>query len=466
MSQLETPEAEARAAATAAGWEPHLVAFVCKWCSSAGADMAGTTRRKYSPNVRLVRFPCTGRMNPLFILKAFSTGADGVLVSGCHPGDCHYVQGNLVARRRFTVFRSIMDFIGLDMKRLHFAWVSAAEGLKWTEVVDDLTNDVRTVGPAPRFESESAAQAFEPAQPQTPDPGGLLSPDQQAAIASNMQTLTSKLLDDGSVDTVYGYVAGSLSGRSVPGRFESSEEVAGLTWDEGCLTNLSTYLKRQTDGSKIGLVIKLCDAAGVCGLIREGQVSREDLVLIGAQCSGAGLEKCIDCTGEVSRSCDWIVTENGASPGEATTDPPSSSSFEALDGEIASLEALPPEQRWAYWQDQFVRCLRCYACRASCPLCYCDNCIAHKHRPQWIPTTIDEQGNAAWNIVRALHLAGRCSGCGECSRICPAHIRLDLLNRRVEQEVKLRFGAELPTDASVPTVFNLFKMEDPDDYIR
>ena len=96
------------------GWQPDIVAMVCRWCTYAGADLAGTSRLTYPATVRLVRFPCTGRMNPLFILKAFEHGADGVLVSGCHPGDCHYVQGNLVARRRFTIFRSLMDFIGVD----------------------------------------------------------------------------------------------------------------------------------------------------------------------------------------------------------------------------------------------------------------------------------------------------------------------------------------------------------------
>ena len=133
-----------------ADWKPHIVALVCNWCSYAGADMAGTTRLEYPANVRMVRFPCTGRMSPLMILRAFEQGADGVLVSGCHPGDCHYVQGNLVARRRFTIFRSLMDFIGIDLKRLHFAWVSAAEGHKWAKVVNDVTAAVQDAGPLPR----------------------------------------------------------------------------------------------------------------------------------------------------------------------------------------------------------------------------------------------------------------------------------------------------------------------------
>ena len=94
-------------------WQPEIVAMVCRWCTYAGADLAGTSRLTYPASVRLVRFPCTGRMNPMFIVKAFEHGADGVLVSGCHPGDCHYVQGNLFARRRFGTFKALMEFVGL-----------------------------------------------------------------------------------------------------------------------------------------------------------------------------------------------------------------------------------------------------------------------------------------------------------------------------------------------------------------
>ena len=130
--------ADAGPAATLPDWQPNIVALVCRWCTYAGADLAGTSRLTYPAAVRLIRFPCTGRMNPLFIIKAFENGADGVLVSGCHPGDCHYVQGNLYARRRFAVFKELMEFVGLDPRRLHFSWVSASEGVKWVRVVEDV----------------------------------------------------------------------------------------------------------------------------------------------------------------------------------------------------------------------------------------------------------------------------------------------------------------------------------------
>lgn len=132
-------------------FEPQIVAFVCNWCTYTGADLAGTSRMKYKPNVRMIKLPCTGRIDPLFILKAFERGADGVLVSGCHPGDCHYNAGNFHARRRWIMFRKLLDFLGIDDSRIHFSWVSASEGKKFVDVVNGFTDKVKARGPFTRF---------------------------------------------------------------------------------------------------------------------------------------------------------------------------------------------------------------------------------------------------------------------------------------------------------------------------
>ena len=128
-------------------FEPKIVAFVCNWCTYTGADLAGTSRIQMATNVRMVRLPCTGRIDPLFIVKAFERGADGVIVSGCHPGDCHYSAGNYHARRRFAVFREILGFMGIDLNRITFSWVSASEGRKWSEIVNETTERVKKLGP-------------------------------------------------------------------------------------------------------------------------------------------------------------------------------------------------------------------------------------------------------------------------------------------------------------------------------
>jgi F420-non-reducing hydrogenase iron-sulfur subunit len=130
-----------------AEFEPKIVAFVCNWCTYAGADLTGTSRIKYASNVRIVRFPCTGRIDFMLILKAFGEGADGIIISGCHPNDCHYTSGNFHARRRWIVFRSLLDFMGVDVRRIQFSWVSAAEGAKWADIVNNTVTTIRELGP-------------------------------------------------------------------------------------------------------------------------------------------------------------------------------------------------------------------------------------------------------------------------------------------------------------------------------
>ncbi|RXK82588.1 hydrogenase iron-sulfur subunit [Chlorobaculum sp. 24CR] len=133
-------------------FEPKIVAFVCTYCTYAGADLAGTSRLKYAPNVRIVRLPCTGRISPMFILKALQKGADSVLVSGCHPGDCHFTSGNYHARRRWTVFRALLSFTGIPEERIRFSWISAAEGAKFAELINEITDDTRKLGPFTQYQ--------------------------------------------------------------------------------------------------------------------------------------------------------------------------------------------------------------------------------------------------------------------------------------------------------------------------
>lgn len=130
-----------------AEWQPRIIAFLCNWCSYAGADLAGMSRMEYPASLKVIRVPCSGRVDPMFILKAFERGADVVQVSGCHPGDCHYTSGNYHARRRWIAFKNLMEFTGIDMRRLHFSWVSASEAIKWVDLINKITDEVSELGP-------------------------------------------------------------------------------------------------------------------------------------------------------------------------------------------------------------------------------------------------------------------------------------------------------------------------------
>ena len=140
-------------------WEPRILAFLCNWCSYAGADLAGTSRLQYPPNVRVIRLPCSGRVNPIYIVEALRQGADGVLVSGCHPGDCHYLAGNYFARRRFAMLQRHLEYLGIEKGRVQFSWVSASEASRFAEVVTKVTDDVRRLGPNRRLRITMAPEA-------------------------------------------------------------------------------------------------------------------------------------------------------------------------------------------------------------------------------------------------------------------------------------------------------------------
>lgn len=132
-------------------WEPKIVAFLCNWCSYAGADLAGTSRIQYPPNVRIIRVPCSGRVSPFFILSCLQNGVDGVLVSGCHPGDCHYLTGNYSARRKFALVKNLIEFAGIEEGRVQFSWVSASEGIRFAKLIDRVTARIKTLGPSERL---------------------------------------------------------------------------------------------------------------------------------------------------------------------------------------------------------------------------------------------------------------------------------------------------------------------------
>ena len=128
-------------------FEPKIVGFLCRWCSYAGADLAGTNRLKYPSNISSIRVNCSGRIDPTLVMKALALGADGVLIAGCHPGDCHYTNGNIKTLRRFKLLQKMLDQFGIERERVRLEWISAAEGDRYAQVVRNMTEQVRSLGP-------------------------------------------------------------------------------------------------------------------------------------------------------------------------------------------------------------------------------------------------------------------------------------------------------------------------------
>lgn len=129
-------------------FEPTIVSFLCNWCSYTGADLAGTSRMKYSPNIRIIRIMCSGRIDPTFVLEAFREGADGVLLCGCHPGDCHYQSGNYKCLRRYHMLQKYLEQMGIDPQRIRLEWISASEGKQFAELADSFTEKIKELGPS------------------------------------------------------------------------------------------------------------------------------------------------------------------------------------------------------------------------------------------------------------------------------------------------------------------------------
>jgi coenzyme F420-reducing hydrogenase delta subunit/ferredoxin len=468
-------------------FEPKIIAYVCNWCTYLGADLAGTTRLEYPANVRIIRLPCTGRIDFNLLVKAFEVGADAVLVSGCHPGDCHYTAGNYHARRRWVLFRELLDTLGFDLRRIYFTWISAAEGRKWQEEIIRITGETRKLGPYrelykkngnqnPSFviEDERARTALDCGGSTPPfipmsipwrRKGGVEPPQSKAPSAQQQQLreTCARLLTDGTVQVVIGYGAGG------PVFVRRAEDAGKLVWNTDCQANLTTYLKRKEIKrlGKAAVVVKGCDERGLMILEKESQIDRKALRVIGMACDGVGQPKCDTCEVGQPRFADEIIGDAadvapGFSPASADLKVGATAPIQPLD----ALMQMSPAERMSFWAQEFERCVKCYACRQICPLCYCERCIVDKNRPVAIDTSATPKGNFAWHITRAFHLAGRCVGCGECARACPAGIPLGLLNLSLARAAEKNFGYQAGMDPKVEPLIGTYALTDKEDFIR
>ena len=297
---------------------------------------------------------------------------------------------------------------------------------------------------------------------------------------NELRELARSLLASGSVKVVIGYENVEAARwpeegpRGVrPSFVTDPAEADRLVFDARCVQNLAAYLNPRRQHlvgiGKAAVVVKGCDARAVAGLVREGQLRREDVVLIGVRCGGVvrdptlgpGLtnedvsDRCGECEDREPKLFDHVV---GALP------PPPPSSTRRADA-LARLQKMTAAERWRFWKESLSRCVRCYACREICPMCFCVQCIADKNRPQWLDSSPTTRGNVAWHMTRALHQAGRCVDCLECERACPEGIPLGLLGRHVAQVVERRFGYRASADPTVPAPLGVYRTDDEEEFI-
>jgi formate dehydrogenase subunit beta len=330
------------------------------------------------------------------------------------------------------------------------------------------------------------------------------------------------LLASGEVRAVIGFRRGSRGMAAEPAFITRAEEADELVWDPTCFHNLALYLvedrkfqahARANPATPIAVVAKGCDARAIVVLLQEHYFKREQVYIIGVSCEGSGVlderklaghlngfpatsaafdgddfvfvtaqgeqrlaarevmaERCLECREPYPREHNVVLGENRT--GRELAAP-----FAAL----ARFEALGAAERWEFWQRHFERCIRCYACRSVCPMCFCDECVVDSitypvtaettaeekaNRVRWIERSATRSENITYHMTRAMHLAGRCVDCGECERVCPVNIPLRLLNNKMEREARERFGYEPGASIGGPSLVASFRDDDPGQFIR
>ena len=312
-------------------------------------------------------------------------------------------------------------------------------------------------------------------------------------MENSIQEIAKRLLSDEEVDLIIGYERGTTPLRASPFFINEEGDIHKLIWDPTCNINLSKYLLDREE--RIGIVAKGCDARSIIVCITEGQIEREKVVIIGVPCLGVidrrkveaelddreileatVTDEQIGVKGEVyeqvlpTRSflCDSCQSCRHRNPpiydvlvGEKVPEAAEADEF----AEVEELESKSSEERWAHFVEELGSCIRCYACRNVCPLCYCKECFVDETMPSWFGKTNDLSDTMIFHIVRAFHLTGRCVDCGACSRACPMEINLRALTKKAEKIVKERFNFEAGASLEEVPVLGTFKQDDSQEFI-
>jgi formate dehydrogenase subunit beta len=313
------------------------------------------------------------------------------------------------------------------------------------------------------------------------------------AYTEKIRDIAGKLLEEGAVDMVIGFRQGTIPMMNEPCFVKSLGEAQQLVWDSNCGINLANYLMGRKE--KIGIVAKGCDSRNIVTHIIENKIKREQLVVIGVPCQGmvdrrkvaamaggevlsvtedgddiqvatAGGETTLKKADVMQENCSICIHRNPVIHDEMVAEPVEEQTDVDRYADIRRVEAMSPEEKWQYFEDMLAPCIRCYACRNVCPLCYCPTCFVDESRPQWVGKSQDPVDVRTFHFLRAFHDAGRCTDCGACERACPVGIPVRQFTKKLEKDCFELFGWEAGMSLEQRPPLDTFQPGDPDDLFK
>ncbi len=313
------------------------------------------------------------------------------------------------------------------------------------------------------------------------------------AYITKIKEISDRLLQEQKVDLIIGFRKGTIPMMNEPCFAKTSSDVKNLVWDSNCGINLANYLTNRKE--KIGVIAKGCDARNIVTHIIENKISREQLVIIGVPCKGMidrrkasaaagceitevleqpngivvkgpGVEKTIRKADVLQDNCAICIHRNPVISDEMVAEPVEEQKDVDRYEDVRRVEAMSPGEKWNYFEELLSPCIRCYACRNACPLCYCPTCFVDESKPQWVGKTLDPIDTRTFHFLRAYHCAGRCTDCGSCVRACPMGIDVRAFTKKLEKDALELFGWEAGMSLDERPTLDTFKPDDPDHFIK
>jgi ferredoxin len=313
------------------------------------------------------------------------------------------------------------------------------------------------------------------------------------SYTEKIREIAGRLLESGAVDMVIGFRRGTIPMMNEPHFAKTAAEAGKLVWDSHCGINLANYLTDRKE--KIGIVAKGCDSRNIVTHIIENKIKREQLVVIGVPClgmvdkrriamkcpaeitevleegttltaTGNGFRQSFEKKDVLQHNCALCIHRNPVIHDELVAEPVKEQKDVDRYADVRAVEAMGPEQRWKYFEDLLAPCVRCYACRNACPLCYCPTCFTDESRPQWVGKGQDPSDVRTFHFLRAYHCAGRCTDCGACERACPVGINMRVFTKKLEKDCLDLFGWEAGLSLEVRPPLDVYTPNDPNDFIK